>query len=81
MKLANHPKHSLELGEALNLPTAQLRLQLVIAVTGICRSGIYRMMAEGTFPKPMKIGYMVRWRSSDVSDWLAAQKPAAKAVL
>ena len=42
---------------------------------GIARATIYRMMKDGRFPRPYKIGAKsVRWRDCDVSDWIDAQK-------
>ena len=38
----------------------------------ISRSGIYKMLSLGTFPKPVKIGdKAIRWRASTIQDWIA----------
>ncbi len=48
-----------------------LKLPAVIEATGLGRSTIYRMMAEGTFPKSIKIGARaVAWRESDIKEYL-----------
>ena len=48
-----------------------LRLSAVKDFTGLSRSGLYVMVKEGTFPRPVKIGLRaVAWRSSDVSKWI-----------
>lgn len=40
-------------------------------ITGLSRSTLYAMMAEGTFPKPVKLGKRaVGWREADISAWL-----------
>ncbi|MCK4712808.1 MAG: AlpA family transcriptional regulator [Marinosulfonomonas sp.] len=40
-------------------------------LTGLSRSTLYAMMAEGAFPKPVKLGKRaVGWREHDVRDWL-----------
>ncbi|MCR9140126.1 MAG: AlpA family transcriptional regulator [Alphaproteobacteria bacterium] len=40
-------------------------------VTGLSRSTLYSMMAEGTFPKPVKLGKRaVGWREADIATWL-----------
>ena len=49
-----------------------LRRSEIETVIGLSRSGIYNMMAEGTFPKPMRLGRRaVGWLESDVTDWLS----------
>lgn len=38
---------------------------------GLSRSTLYAMMAEGSFPKPVKLGKRaVGWRERDVAAWL-----------
>ena len=38
---------------------------------GISRTKIYRLMREGRFPEPLKVGERsVRWRESEVTSWL-----------
>jgi prophage regulatory protein len=47
----------------------------VEALVGLSRSTLYAMMAEGTFPKPVRLGRRaVGWRASDVAEWLAARE-------
>ena len=37
----------------------------------LSRASIYRLMSEGQFPRPIRIGKRaVRWRATDVLDWL-----------
>ena len=37
---------------------------------GLSRSTIYAMMANGRFPKPVKLGHRaVGWRSDDLQAW------------
>ena len=46
--------------------------------TGLSRSTIYSMMADGTFPKPVKLSKRaVGWRDSDIATWLAECQPTA----
>lgn len=55
-----------------------LRRREVEARTGLSRTSIYRLMREGRFPEPLKIGSKaVRWPESEIGDWLAA-RPRAK---
>lgn len=43
-------------------------------LVGLSRSTLYAMMAEGTFPKPIKLGKRaVGWRARDIETWLDAR--------
>ena len=43
-------------------------------LVGLSRSTLYAMMAEGSFPKPVKLGKRaVGWREADVLDWLESR--------
>jgi len=57
------------------------RLPVVKARTGLSRSTLYAMMAEGRFPKPIKLGdRAVGWAESEVLAWIEsriAQRDAA----
>ena len=55
-----------------NRPIEVLRLPEVCRVTGLGRSMIYRLEAEGRFPERVKIGSRaVGWISDEVQGWLA----------
>ena len=48
-----------------------LRRSSVENLIGLSRSSIYLMMANGEFPKPIKLGRRaVGWREQDIKDWL-----------
>ncbi|MBS0122521.1 helix-turn-helix transcriptional regulator [Thetidibacter halocola] len=48
-----------------------LRRRAVEQMTGLSRSTIYAKMADGTFPKQVKLGKRaVAWRESDIVEWL-----------
>ena len=50
-----------------------LRLSEVLARCGLSRSSLYRMMRDGSFPEPLKVGVRaVRWRESEIEGWLEA---------
>ncbi len=62
-------------------PKLMRRPDVEKAVDLSCAS-IYRLMSEGRFPRPIRIGRRaVRWKAEDVSDWLesrpASNSPAA----
>ena len=51
-----------------------LRRQEVEHQTGLSRTSIYRMMAEGTFPRPRRIGRQaVAWPASAIEAWKASR--------
>ena len=51
-----------------------LRLSEVRTRTALGRSTIYRLMRDGSFPEPLKIGpRAVRWWESEIEAWLAAR--------
>ncbi len=54
-----------------------LRRRQVEEITGLSRSSIYRLMQDGEFPRPVKVGpAAVRWRSSDIKVWLESRPVA-----
>jgi prophage regulatory protein len=60
-----------------------LRLPEVKTHTGLSRSELYRRIAQGTFPAPVKIGARASaWSSAEVERWKAeriAERDAKKA--
>jgi len=36
----------------------------------ISKTSIYRRLANGDFPPPIKLGRLSRWRSDDVDNWI-----------
>jgi prophage regulatory protein len=51
-----------------------LRLSTVLLITGLARSTTYRMIAEHTFPAPVKLAKRkVAWRLDDVQRWTDAR--------
>ena len=54
-----------------------LRRRQVEEITGMSRSSIYKMMQNGEFPRPVKIGpTAVRWRASDIRAWVESRAVA-----
>ena len=44
---------------------------------GLSTSSIYRLMREGLFPEPIRIGVRaVRWPSSEINTWLSTRPRA-----
>ena len=54
-----------------------IRLPEVQALTGQSRSSIYRRIAAGTFPPPVKLGERsIGWREQAVLQWIDSLQPA-----
>ena len=65
-------------GRVINPNDRLLRREEVEARCGIARSTIYRLMNEGLFPQPLRIGgRTVRWLESEIIVWLASLPRAA----
>jgi prophage regulatory protein len=63
----------------LTAPESQiLRLREVVAITTFSRSSVYRLLRDGRFPRPIKLGVHARgWRRSDIENYLATRESAA----
>lgn len=48
-----------------------LRIKAVKAKVGFSVAAIYRWMAAGKFPSPIKVGTGSAWRESDIDAWLS----------
>ncbi|WP_323908526.1 helix-turn-helix transcriptional regulator [Aeromonas caviae] len=49
-----------------------LRIKVVLARTGLSRSTMYAMIADGRFPAPVKLSVRcVAWPSDQVDAWVA----------
>lgn len=65
------PLHAAQIADAL------LKIQTVIAITGLSESTIRRRVAAGDFPAPVKDGARcTRWVAGDVTTWLRAKGAA-----
>lgn len=52
-------------------PDRILRINTVLDMTGLSRSTMYRKIAAGSFPKPIKIAERCAgWRQSAITEWL-----------
>lgn len=38
--------------------------------TGLSDKWFYKLISEGKFPKPIKLGRSSRWKESEVQEWL-----------
>jgi len=51
-----------------------LPIRTVIQMVGFATPTIYRKMADGEFPRPVKIRNAARWSERDIVEWIEAQK-------
>jgi len=47
-----------------------LRLPTLLRRTGFSRSYIYKLIQQGAFPRPIKIGRMSGWPSREIDNWI-----------
>lgn len=51
-----------------------MRLTEVIYSTGLCRSAIYQLISEGSFPRSVSLGgRSVGWVSTEIEDWICGK--------
>jgi prophage regulatory protein len=56
--------------------SALMRRPAVLAATGLSKSYLYQLVAEGRFPAPRKIGMRaVAWNEADVREWIDSRPP------
>ena len=52
-----------------------LKLDEVLALTGLSKSTLYRLVERGEFPRPVKLSPRVaRWRAEEVEGWVNARR-------
>lgn len=56
-----------------------LRLEAVIDLVGFKSSKIYALIAQGKFPRPIKIDSASRWRESAIQHWIDQREAASEA--
>ncbi|MDB2170257.1 helix-turn-helix transcriptional regulator [Citrobacter farmeri] len=42
----------------------------ITSLTGLTDKWFYKLIKDGTFPKPIKLGRSSRWLKSEVENWL-----------
>lgn len=63
------------------MPTTRIcRLPKVVAMTGLSRSAIYALMAEGRFPLQVNLGpRTVGWVEAEVTGWIESRIAVTRA--
>ena len=63
------PARSLQAADSASTPMF-LRIGVVMRLTGLGRSTIYRLMAEDAFPQPVRLTRrLIAWRRADLDQW------------
>lgn len=47
--------------------------KFITRLTGLSDKWFYKLIQEGVFPKPIKMGRASRWLKSDLEEWLQAK--------
>lgn len=48
-------------------------MKFITRLTGLSDKWFYKLIQEGVFPKPIKMGRASRWLKSDQEEWLQAK--------
>lgn len=66
-----------------SLGTAPLMMTAdeIATCLGISSRTVWRLKAKGDLPKPVKLGRAVRWRKSDILQWIEQGCPASDSLL
>ena len=84
-----HPKddsdgrNSLDEVNAESLGTAPMMMTAdeIATCLGISSRTVWRLKAKGDLPKSVKIGRAVRWRKSDILEWIEQGCPASDSLI
>lgn len=60
--------------ESDNVGERMLTLDKVAELLSVAKRTVYRLIAQGVFPKPLKVGHSVRIPVSDVSEYIERLK-------
>ncbi|EMG6583431.1 helix-turn-helix transcriptional regulator [Providencia alcalifaciens] len=53
-------------------------MKFITRLTGLTDKWFYKLIQEGEFPKPIKLGRSSRWLKSEVDQWLQARLVASR---
>ncbi|EGT0658926.1 AlpA family transcriptional regulator [Proteus mirabilis] len=54
-------------------------MKFITRLTGLTDKWFYKLIQDGEFPKPIKLGRSSRWLKSEVEDWLQARIAESRA--
>lgn len=64
----------------LVLTNPLIDMKFITQYTGLTDKWFYKLIQEGKFPKPIKLGRSSRWFKSEVEQWLNQQIRASRGV-
>ncbi|MEX9948433.1 helix-turn-helix transcriptional regulator [Providencia alcalifaciens] len=69
---------------ATSVPTSLLTdqfidMKFITQLTGLTDKWFYKLIQDGEFPKPIKLGRSSRWLKSEVELWLSARIQESRA--
>ncbi|WP_420810489.1 helix-turn-helix transcriptional regulator [Hafnia alvei] len=53
-------------------------MEFIFVFTGLSNKWFYKLISQGKFPKPIKLGRSSRWLKSEVQAWLEVQIRASR---
>lgn len=53
-------------------------MEFICVFTGLSNKWFYKLISQGKFPKPIKLGRSSRWLKSEVQAWLEVQIRASR---
>ncbi|EMA4781692.1 AlpA family transcriptional regulator [Providencia rettgeri] len=53
-------------------------MKFITRLTGLTDKWFYKLIQDGEFPKPIKLGRSSRWLKSEVEQWLHARLVASR---
>lgn len=66
----NAGRHA-EVAPVLNADDPLIDMSFITTFTGMSDKWFYKLIQEGRFPKPIKLGSCSRWKRSEVEIWFA----------
>ncbi|MEX6282192.1 helix-turn-helix transcriptional regulator [Providencia hangzhouensis] len=54
-------------------------MKFITRLTGLTDKWFYKLIQDGEFPKPIKLGRSSRWLKSEVEDWLQVRIAESRA--
>ncbi|WP_144139643.1 MULTISPECIES: helix-turn-helix transcriptional regulator [Providencia] len=54
-------------------------MKFITRLTGLTDKWFYKLILDGEFPKPIKLGRSSRWLKSEVENWLQARIAESRA--
>ncbi|AOV98208.1 transcriptional regulator [Edwardsiella hoshinae] len=57
----------------LNADDPLIEMHFITSYTGMSDKWFYKLISDGQFPKPIKLGRSSRWFKSEVEAWMQAR--------